>query len=73
MERIIHGQLTNYLICNNLLSASQHGFQAGKSAVSNVLESVTDWILADDSGNNVDVLYLDLSKAFESLVFSKLF
>jgi len=47
-------------------------FQAGRSAVSNLLECSTDWLLEIDSGNFLDIVYLDLYKAFESVVYSKL-
>jgi len=72
MERIIHNKITSYFITNNLLTSSKHGFQTGKLSTSNVLESGTDWVFAIDSRNNIDVLYIDLSKAFDSVVFSKL-
>jgi len=39
---------------------------------SDQLESVTDWIFSIDSRYNVDVLNFDLSKAFDSVVHSKL-
>jgi len=72
MERIIHDQITSYFITNNLLTSSQHGLQSGNSSISNLLESVIDWVFAIDSRNNIDVLYIDLSKAFDSVVYSKL-
>jgi len=71
MERIIYEQLS-YFSVNNLFSTSQHGFLSGRSSTTNLLESVTDWIFPLDSCNNVDVLYIDLSKAFDSVVHSKL-
>jgi len=46
--------------------------QVDKSSTSNLLESVTEWIFAVDSRANIDVLYIDLSKAFDSVVYSKL-
>jgi hypothetical protein len=72
MERILHEQITNYLIVNSLLTSSQHGFQKGRSTSSNLLESFTDWIFSTDNLNNIDVLYIDLAKAFDSVVHSKL-
>ncbi len=41
--------------------------------MSNLLESVSDYIFSIDERNNVDVVYIDLKKAFESVVHSKLF
>ena len=72
MERIISDQINNYLTTWDLLSPSQHGFSRGRSTGSNVLESVTDWLLTIDSGSNVDVVYVDIRKAFDSVVYSKL-
>jgi len=72
MERIIHDQLTFYLHAKNLLTPSQNGFQSGRSSNTNLLESVTDWIFALDTHKNIDVLYFDLSKAFDSVTHSKL-
>jgi len=48
MERIIHEPLSLYLFQHNLLSPAQHGFQAGKSSTSNLLESVTGWLFFID-------------------------
>jgi len=35
----------------------------------NLLESVTYWIFATDSHNNIDVLFIDLTKALDSAVY----
>jgi len=72
MERVAHEQITSYLIVNDIPTQSQHGFHKGRSTTTNLLESVTDWIFATDSQNNTDVLYIDLTKAFDSEVYSKL-
>jgi len=72
MERVVHEQITSYLIVNDILNQSQHGFHKGRSTTTNLLESVTDWIFATDSHNNTDVLYIDLTKAFDSVVYPKL-
>ena len=72
MERIIHQQISSYLFTNSLLSSSQHGFQTGKSCISNLLETTTDWIYSADTKMPIDVLYLDLTKAFDSVSHPKL-
>ncbi len=72
MERIISDQIYTFLISWNLLSPSQHGFNKGKSTATNLLESITSWLLKVDSGLNIDVVYVDIRKAFDSVVFSKL-
>ena len=50
---------------NNLFAKSQHGFLAGKSCVTQLLEFLEDVTTALDRGEDVDVIYLDLSKAFD--------
>jgi ribonuclease P/MRP protein subunit RPP40 len=37
-----------------------------------LLESIQDWALSLRSGNSVDVIYIDFSRAFDSIVHSKL-
>lgn len=53
-----------YLEDNDLMSSSQHGFRKGRSCLSNLLAHY-DWLLQGlAEGGNVDVVYLDFSKAF---------
>jgi len=72
MERIIHKNIKSYLSEHNFITSSQHGFQMGRSPCSNLLEYVSDWILGLDSGDNFDVLYIDFSKAFDTVVHARL-
>jgi len=72
MERCISDQVNSYLKKNNLLSNTQHGFRSGSSVVTNLVESTCDWNNLIDSHQNVDIAYIDLSKAFDSVVYSKL-
>ena len=37
-----------------------------------MLESTHDWVVEFSSTNNVDVVFIDFSRAFDSIVFSKL-
>jgi len=64
MERIVHEQIMLCLLRYSLLSPSQHGFLAGKSSITNVLQTTSQWAFSLDRGESVDVLYLNLSKAF---------
>ena len=40
MERVVAADMANYLLSNNLLNASQHGFLFRWSTLTNLLESV---------------------------------
>src|ERR1700690_3266471 len=72
MERVIKDQLVSYLTKSNLICMEQHGFSKGKSILTNLLESTSDWHWNIESHSSVDVIYLDLSKAFDSVVHAKL-
>ena len=72
METVIKDQIIDYLLSKNLISKQQHGFVRKHSTTTNLLESTHDWIVGLGSANNVDVVYIDFSKAFDSIVFSKL-
>jgi len=52
-----------------LISTQQHGFSKCKSTL---LESTSDWYWNIESNKSVEVIYLDLSKAFDSVVHTQL-
>ena len=72
METCVKDVLLEYLISNNLLSTHQHGFLPKKSTLSELLECINDWLSSLDNNELVDVIYIDLKKAFDSVVHSKL-
>ena len=72
METIIKNQLNSYLFLNNFLSQHQHGFISKLSTATNLLECTNDWLLSLNSSKSTDAVYIDFSKAFDSIVLSKL-
>ena len=64
-----------YLLVNELLSRHQHGFMKGRSCTTQLLEvldcrhlvSVVRW-----RADNVDVVYLDFAKAFDTVPHSRM-
>ena len=51
----------------DLIAVCQHGFQSGRSCVTNLLEAL-DYIRAIlDRAGQVDCVYLDMSKAFDKV------
>ena len=72
MERILKDVLTAHLESNGLITRHQHGFRFGRSTQTALLESLNDWTRSVDRGHSVDVVYFDVSKAFDTVVHSKL-
>ena len=67
LESLIHFRIMQYLSENNIVTPYQHGFTTKKSCFTNLLETYENWTLAVDSGCGIDVIYLDYSKAFDSV------
>ncbi len=72
MEKIIKTELLAHFSRNSLISNSQHGFLARHSTVTQLLESLNDWTSAVDQRDAVDVIFADVSKAFDKLPHSKI-
>ena len=67
MESIIKSSILDHLISNNLISSSQFGLLPGHSCSTQLLY-VMDIITSSlDHELPVDVIYLDLQKAFDSV------
>ena len=54
----------------NYLNPRQHGFRAGRSCISQLLEHFEKLVTEVSDGNNADVVYIDFSKAFDKLDYS---
>ena len=57
---------------SHLITSSQHGFLRGKSTCTQLLSVFHDINYSLDSGTQTDVIYLDFSKAFDSVPHSLL-
>ena len=65
MERLIKDTMMAHLKGEKLIKDSQHGFMPGRSCTTNLLEFLETATKIVDSGGNLDVIYLDFSKAFD--------
>ena len=66
-EKIIKEKIVKYIDDNSLFNNSQHGFRTGRSCLSQLLahfDAITTFL---EKGSNVDVIYLDFSKAFDKV------
>lgn len=71
-ERMLQDKMLHYLFTNKLLSRQQHGFLAKHSTCTQLLEVVNDWSIALRNAHSVDVVYFDISKAFDTVSHHKL-
>ena len=69
LESVIRTELLKFLSENYILS---HGFICRKSCFTNLLVTFEDWTRILDQGYGVDVIYLDYSKAFDSVPHQRL-
>ena len=67
LESIIRDEILSHLRTYELIEKSQHGFLPHKSCVTNLLEFLEVITRLIDEGNNVDVVFLDFSKAFDKV------
>ena len=66
-ERVVSKQLLAYLEENGKLTKHQHGFRAGMSCVSQLIQH-RQWLIDGLSeGRDVDVIYIDFAKAFDKV------
>ena len=72
MEKIIRDAIISHMTTNNLFSVHQHGFMAGKSCVTQLLEFLEYLTEALDQGKDVDIIYLDFCKAFDKVPHKRL-
>jgi hypothetical protein len=64
-ERIIKPQIIEHLAAQGFVSTNQHGFRAGRSTITSLLQTQHYWKRLLQTYEEVFVLYLDFSKAFD--------
>ncbi|RMC15948.1 hypothetical protein DUI87_08155 [Hirundo rustica rustica] len=70
MEQFVLSLITQNLQDGQGLRPSQHGFRRGKSCFTNLISFYDQVTHLVDAGKAVDVVYLDLSKAFDTVSHS---
>ena len=67
LERIVYQQTLHHLLKNNLLTSHQSGFRPGHSTEDVLLRTIDDWRLAIDSGKVVAAVFINFTKAFDTI------
>ena len=66
-EKHIRKHIVQHMDDNNLFNQNQHGFRSGRSCLSQLLDQYDLVLNMLDEESNVDVIYLDFSKAFDKV------
>ena len=72
LESTIRDQIMEHMIIHKFFTKHQHGFLPGRSAVTQLLESLEEWNNMVENNINLDILYCDFQKAFDSVTHIRL-
>ena len=72
LESVIRTVVVDHLEKYSLIKDSQHGFRRGRSCLTNLLEFLDKVTRSVDTGDNIDVIYLDFAKAFDKVPHCRL-
>ena len=72
LENIIANKVMDHLLTSNILSEYQFGFIPNRSICLQLLTILNHWFTSLDQGINVDIVYTDISKAFDTVSHKKL-
>ena len=64
--------IEEFLVNENKLNYSQHGFKKRHSCQTQLLETVHQWTKSLDCGDSTHVIFLDFSKAFDTVPHQRL-
>ncbi|KAK4816396.1 hypothetical protein QYF61_016713 [Mycteria americana] len=70
MERVMLSAITWHVQDNQVIRPSQHGFMKGRSCLTNLISFYDKMTCLEHKGKAVDVVYLDISKAFDTVSLS---
>ena len=66
-ERILHAKIVTFLEENNIICKNQHGFQKGRSCLTQLLKHIDTIIKIFLQNQDTDAINMDYSKAFDKV------
>ena len=72
LETLIREKIIDHMKTNSLFSKKQYGFISGRSTVLQLLKTLDDWTETIDRGEELDTIYLDFLKAFDTVPHKRL-
>ena len=70
MEQLILSTIIQHMGDNQMIRPNQHGFMKGRSCLTNLISFYDRVTCLLDEGKAVDLVYLDFSKAFDTVSHS---
>ena len=70
MEQLILSTIIQHMRDNQMIRPSQHGFMKGRSCLTNLISFYDRATCLLDEGKAVDIVYLDFSKAYDTVSHS---
>lgn len=65
LDSMIASHINNHL--NNIIPFNQYGFMSSRSTVTNLVDFITETMNRMRNAKQVDAIYLDIKKAFDSV------
>lgn len=72
MKAIIRDAIVEHMMKNGLFCDEQHGFVPVRYCMTQLIEVIDMWTAALDEGAQLDAIYLDFKKAFDSVPHQRL-
>ena len=72
LEHIIHRYIIKHLNANRILDTNQFGFRVGHSCEQHLISMIEEIQSAMDCRHQVDVIFLDFQKAFDTVLHQRL-
>ncbi len=67
LEKVVYGRLNSFLSKHDILSSDQYGFRSKRSTIDAITKFAADALLSQDRKDYCLSVYLDLSKAFDTI------
>ena len=72
LEHIISSHIMEHLECNHILYELQYGFRHNRSCESQLISLINDLTKSYDAGQQSDVIFMDIAKAFDTVPHNRL-
>ena len=71
-EKIVKNRVFHFWLDQNIFNPNQYAYLSGKSTLTQLLSCFDDWSKSRNKSKSTDVVFLDFSKAFDSVPHERL-